>query len=423
MEFPFMKRIYTKSVLEFDKRTGRYEINQQESEWYHVPDDEPMAYCGGAPSGGGGGGTQTTQTVEKADPWEGQQPYLSRGFQEAQRQFLDQAPPDFYPGSTVVPYSPETNLAVQMQTNRAINGSPIQQSGTDQLTQTLRGDYLSNIGDIFYNPMQQQVQNQVISPLMGNSYMNQMEGIYNTSPLGAATNSNVMRNMNGDYLYGGSGFNAALDAAQRQVLPQVNSAFERAGRTGSGLAAEAQTRALGDAFASQYGQERQNQLAAMGMGQAGTNAFAQGIGQARQTQLQAGQLGQQGTQMLMENLGKERDNQIRSMLFAPQMASLDYQDISKLAEVGAQKEQIESEKLAEQIARYDYGQNSRQQQLAKYMNLVQGNYGGSSSGTSTSSLDGGGGGGGSFLGSVGMLAPLLFGGGGGLFGGLLGGLF
>jgi hypothetical protein len=70
----------------------------------------------------------------------------------------------------------------------------------------------------------------------------------------------------GDYLYGGKGFNAALDAAHSQIAPMVQGQFESGGRYGSGLAQEAETSALANAFAGQYGMERQNQLAAMGMG-------------------------------------------------------------------------------------------------------------------------------------------------------------
>lgn len=419
-----MKKIYTTCVFVFNKRTNRYEYDDDASDYYHVSSDIPMTYFGGGdPGGGGGGGTQTTQTVEKADPWEGQQPYLAKGFQEAERVFLAKNPPNFYPGSTVVPYSWETQTAMDLQRNRALNGSPIQQAGTDQLTQTLRGDYLNNLGDIYYNPIQQEVHSNVISPLMGDSYLNQVDDIFNQSPMAASTNSALMDTINGNYLYGNPGFNAALEAAQRQITPQIESAFERSGRSGGGLVQEAKTRAFADAFAQQYGQERQNQLNAIQSGQASTGALAQNVGQARQAQLQAGQLGQQGTEILLGNLAKERENQNRSMLFAPQMAGLDYQDYSKLAEVGAQKEQLEQEKLADQIARYDYEQNARGVQLAKYMNLVQGNYGGQSYGSSTSDLSGGGssGGGGGFLGSVGLLAPLLFGGGGG--GGLLSMLF
>ena len=38
---------------------------------------------GGASGGGSGGGSTSTQTVQKADPWSGQQPFLSDGFDQA----------------------------------------------------------------------------------------------------------------------------------------------------------------------------------------------------------------------------------------------------------------------------------------------------------------------------------------------------
>lgn len=222
-----------------------------------------------------GGGSSTT--VQKADPWSGQQPYLTYGFKEAQDQYKSSTP-SYYPGSTVVPFSPETNAALDWQTNRAINGSPIQSAANNQLVSTL----------------------------------------------------------NGDYLYGGSGFNAAVDAATRKAMPGINSTFEAAGRTNSGLADVAKTQAISDAFASQYGQER--------------------------------------------------DNQLKSMFFAPTIANQDYQDISKLAEVGAQREGMSQEQLGADIDRYNYNQNLPANKLADYMNLIQGNYGGSSTSTSSQNM-------------------------------------
>lgn len=66
----------------------------------------------------------------------------------------------------------------------------------------------------------------------------------------------------GDFLFGGQGFNEAVQAAQNQVLPQITSAFESRGRAGSGLAAQAAARALGGVFANTFEQERGRQLAA-----------------------------------------------------------------------------------------------------------------------------------------------------------------
>src|SRR5690606_4010591 len=112
-----------------------------------------------------------------------------------------------------------------------------------------------------------------------------------------------------------------------------------------GLADVAKTQALGDAFANLYGQERQNQLA-------------------------ANQQALQQTQARSDAVGRERDNVIRSMLFAPQMAQLDYEDINRLAQVGAQREDMSQQQLAEDIARWDYGQTAKQNQLLQYMNAI-----------------------------------------------------
>jgi hypothetical protein len=64
----------------------------------------------------------------------------------------------------------------------------------------------------------------------------------------------------GDFLFGGQGFNAAVDAAMRQAQPHILSTFGGSGRGTGGLAQTAMSQAATDAFARQFGQERQNQL-------------------------------------------------------------------------------------------------------------------------------------------------------------------
>jgi hypothetical protein len=155
-------------------------------------------------------------------------------------------------------------------------------------------------------------------------------------------------------------FIAALDAANNEILPQIRSNFEKAGRSRSGLADIGIARAMSDNFAKLYGQERANM---MGASQAATDA----------------------TRAKSDAIGRAQDNQVRSMLFAPQMADLDYQNIAKLAEVGALREGKTQEELGEDIARWDYSQNAKNNQLIQFMNLLNGNFGSQS--TSTTSAD------------------------------------
>ena len=68
----------------------------------------------------------------------------------------------------------------------------------------------------------------------------------------------------GDFLFGGDGFNAAVDAAVRAATPGILSTFGSAGvGAGTGGLAQAAIGQAGvDAFARQFAQERQNQLGA-----------------------------------------------------------------------------------------------------------------------------------------------------------------
>ena len=65
----------------------------------------------------GGGGT-TTQ-VQKADPWAGQQPYLTDLYRQAQSQF-QAGPQQFYPGRTYAEASPTVYQAENLQRQAAL---------------------------------------------------------------------------------------------------------------------------------------------------------------------------------------------------------------------------------------------------------------------------------------------------------------
>lgn len=267
----------------------------------------PMVLCG---SGGGG----STNTIEKQDPWSGQQPYLTDVFTKAQSQ-NNTAVPSYYPWSTVTPFSPETEQALAMQTARAINGSPVMNAGNQQLTDTLNGDYLTS------------------------------------NPAFAALQSNA----NGDYLNGNQYIDPVVDRALGKVRNSLDSQFASGGRYGSGLHKTALAGAYGDTAASMYGQnyanERQNQLGA--------------------------------TAAMGQLYGDERQKQLQGMLFAPQMANQEYVDSQQLANVGDTRDSQAQAELTDKLNRWNFDQNKEADALARYAQLIQGNYGGSSTGTST----------------------------------------
>lgn len=167
-----MKKIYTKSVFEFNSHTKKYELNQAESEFYFLPDNAPI-----------------TQMKGSGESF--QAPMIRKGLKSAEDAFLNS--PDF---------SPESVETQNMIMNQGRSGAGIAGDANQQLQKTI----------------------------------------------------------NGEYLTGGKGFDAALNAATNKILPSVNSSFAKSGRSGSGLADVAKTGAISDAFAGQYGQERQNQL-------------------------------------------------------------------------------------------------------------------------------------------------------------------
>lgn len=222
--------------------------------------------------GGGGGSPQVVQQV--TSPWAGQAPFLSNIFSRAEQLYTSPASQrTFFPGKTYAPFQPQELDALRLGEARARAGSPIMRAGQEELSKTLGGGYL----------------------------------------------------------YGGPGFDAAVDAAMRKVLPLVRSAAPR-GRSSSPTARQQEVQALTDVFAGQYGQERQNMMHAL--------------------------------------------SQI------PQIANLDYADIAKLASIGEARRDMEQDEIDEQIARHEYKQEQPYQKLRDYQNFIMGNYGNTSESTS-----------------------------------------
>jgi hypothetical protein len=60
----------------------------------------------------------------------------------------------------------------------------------------------------------------------------------------------------------------------------------------------------------------------------------------------------------------------------PGLAEEDYRDIARLAEVGTSREDAAQQEIDDAKARYDFAQTEPWERLARYAQLIAGNYGG-----------------------------------------------
>ena len=155
-----------------------------------------------------GSNPSSVTTTTSTEPSEFIKPYYTQAINSAQELYENPNAPSFFPNNTYVDFAPETNTALQLASQRAIQGNPLLGSSQQEINKILSGDYL----DPTSNPYAQSVYNQ----------------------------------MAGD------------------VTSQVNSQFTNAGRFGSGANQEILARSLGELgnkfYGDQYNQERANMV-------------------------------------------------------------------------------------------------------------------------------------------------------------------
>lgn len=113
--------------------------------------------------------TQTTTTA----PPKYLEPFLRQGMQDAQT-IYGQGGQQYYPGQTVVGFSPESEQAMQMQTQRAQAGSPVMGAANNTARTLLGGNQPLTFGggsnpylDRTFNQAADQVQNRLQSDFAG----------------------------------------------------------------------------------------------------------------------------------------------------------------------------------------------------------------------------------------------------------------
>ena len=161
------------------------------------------------------------------------------------------------------------------------------------------------------------------------------------SPLVGQAQQQIQNTIGGNYLSGNPFFQGAFAPAAQaattqfnQAIGDIGSAASKAGRYGSGAMGSLQDRASG-------------QL-------------------AQQLSNTAGQLAYQ-------NYADERARQQAATMAAPGMAQADYQDIQNLLTAGQAREGYTGQQLQSDIARFNFGQQQPQQNLATFLSSVYGN--------------------------------------------------
>lgn len=303
--------------------------------------------------GGGGGGGDASRTN---DPWAGLQPYLTDAYAQA-KALYDSGGPEYYPNATYVPFSPQSQMAMQLGQNRALMGSQFDQPAGNLALQSMQG----------------------YSPFILAGTKNLWDGYRGMDQLNATTQGAYLNS--NPYL--DSMFNSAVRGVntqyQNNVLPGVNATFGSGGRTGSNahqtaldMANQNYGNTISDMAANIYGQnyanERTNQLnSAMNMGNLGIGMSGAMAGLGAQNFAQ---------QMGGANLGM-------------QLADNQYRDINYLGNIGSMVEGKGQEVLNDYMNRFNFYQNRPEMMMNNYTAWLSG-IPGAQYGTQTLNNDTGG---------------------------------
>lgn len=286
---------------------------------------------------GGGKSSGSSSTTTTSEPWSAQKPYLKDIYQQAQGLYNSGGmAPNYYSGDTVAERDPYTQQAIDLQAQRALEGSATVDSANSYVQNLLSGDMLTN------------------------------------NPFSSATNP---------YL------DDMVSRAVSQTMTGVSSQFSGAGRYGSGAQAAASADAAGNVATDMYGQAYSSD---------------------------------------MDRYASVYNNILNNMTsgagLATSLANQDYVDLAALAESGSANEDYAQQLINADVDKYNYQSTQGLTALQNYMNLIQGNYGGTSTTTgSTGSGSTFGNVAGSALSGAGLGSLLGIGSGyGALTGGLLG---
>src|SRR5210317_423342 len=352
--------------------------------------------------GGGGGSSGTVNTT--VEPPEYAKPFLEYGLAEAKDRYTSEMP-SYYPFSTTVGFSPESELALNMTRDRALAGSSLvnnAQNYIGNIAQT--GGGLGLGSNIFQRASTGGYQNEAMPMarnMLGGADFGEVMG-RTRNMLGGANFDEVLdytrATARGDMLGSNPYLQGAIDRAIDPVKDKIQSQFAMSGRYGSGANQDVLAKSLGgiasDIAYGDYQRERQNQLnAQQQLGNLAQQQFANqsgaigALGNLQQQQF----ANQSGALSALGNLSQadiqrqlaggsalsamdtaRMARQLEGAKLSPTFADLDYRDAQRLAQVGSARESDAMASLQDNINRYNYEQNIDDQKLRNYMALISG---------------------------------------------------
>jgi len=379
--------------------------------------------------GGGSGGGGNSTTVQKADPWVGQQPYLYDVFNSAQGVYKNpQQYPQYYQGDTVANMDPLQQQGIQGQANWATQQFPQLFNPFAGSTQNLMAGNTGSTG--FANGVSSSVLPALTDTLsktptsqIGNQQLDLSRFMpnVNTNPITADPNAAIGSMLSGQVNTQGLG--AAYDAAtqpminqfNRQIMPALRSEEILTGQLGGsrgdiaqGLAASDLTQQLSNVAGTMGYNAYQDAQARQGQGaQLATNALLNQSGLGLQGYQTAGNLaGTQAGLNLQSDVARAGDkqsqvnallgggnlaqnalagvdtNMFRGASLYPSVLQASQMPFQAQQQAGAQLQGQNQNEINADISKWDYGQQLPMNMLDWYSSLVQGNnWGGSTTGT------------------------------------------
>lgn len=175
----------------------------------------------------------------------------------------------------------------------------------------------------------------------------------NGSAFGNAAQNSMMKYANGDYLNGNPWLDANFKAGTGSITDAYNNAVngQTAGFAGSG--------GLGSGMQAFY-QNQQNDTLAKNLNNLYSNTY-------------------------YDDYQKQQQNQMAAAGMAPQFQQMDYNNLNALQGVGSIYDNYAQNLTNADIDKWNYNQNLDANKLSQYMNMIQGNYGGTSTTTTPKS--------------------------------------